>query len=118
MKVYVAGNPKLSKRKIREFMRRLEASGHIISYDWLKHWNADLTRQQAALLDQSGVKTADCFVLFDAESGFAMYTELGMALAYDKPVIVIKPCYKQLFFSHPNVRFVSNSGEAFKIINQ
>lgn len=118
MKVYVAGNPKYSKRKVREFMRRLESHGHVITYDWVANYTKTNYRT-AAMNDRLGAIAADVLVLIDnPNGGYGMYTELGMCLANsNKYAIVVRPYYKQIFYELPNCMCVSNTGEALKLID-
>lgn len=118
MKVYVAGNPRYSRRKIREFMRRLEDNGHTITYDWVANYNKN-DFNAAAMNDRKGVLDADVLVLIDnPNGGYGMYTELGMCLADpNKYAIVVRPYYEQIFYELPNCLRVSNTGEALRFIN-
>ena len=97
MKVYVAGKWD-QKACVRNVVSKLESYGHTITYRWfdIEHDNDCATdlRRTYADADIEGVRTADAVVLLMDDPAYAYrgtFTELGAALALDKPVHLYNP---------------------------
>ncbi len=87
MKLYVAAKWE-DRERAREVMRQMVAEGHEITFDWTH--SEQFSPEQAAC-DMRGVKDADALV-FVAEKDLPFkgaYVEMGMALAWGKPIYLI-----------------------------
>ena len=88
MKVYVAGTWE-NKVFVKEMMNAIEAAGHEITVDWTKHVKSD-DAVAYAYEDMNGVLSCEVFVFVDpATMSRGKYTELGMAIAAGKSIIVL-----------------------------
>lgn len=117
MKVYVAGNFR-ERERIRAVMDELERAGHVITHDWTGEGVTlpQRSRQEIAIDDIQGVRDAEALVLVDAERGWGMYVEMGVAVALGLPIVVIQPLYDQVFYSLPQVKKVDSSAEAVEFL--
>jgi len=89
VKVYLAGSWE-NRHKIRKMMDRIEKAGHIITTDWTWHDSDNpATLTDYANGDYLGVKRADVLVLDGETRSSGKMTEFGMAIAWNKPVILI-----------------------------
>jgi nucleoside 2-deoxyribosyltransferase len=91
MKVYVASSLELKNHNLINYVcNRFKAAGVSITHEWLSH---GLVTDQATLKDCcekeiNGVKDSDIvFMLFPARNG--THVELGIAIAQDKPVVLV-----------------------------
>jgi nucleoside 2-deoxyribosyltransferase len=124
MKIYLAANPGknfINRQSVIDMMDEIKNAGHTITHDWVSHrpeTPEDMTahRVNAAIKDVEGVREADCLILIDDEFRGGIYTELGVALACYKPVVVVAPKYNMIFFSHPLVKIVNSLKEVLEII--
>lgn len=105
MKFYVAGKFE-DKERVRLAQRCIEAAGHEITHDWTM---AEAIGGRAeAEDDMEGVKDADAllFVNVDPDLLYAgSLVEIGMALAWDKPVYFINTQHmaQNVFYHLPGV---------------
>lgn len=121
MKLYVAGNPNdsdgIGAMRITHTMRQLRNAGHEITHDWTREvLNPRPSRRSIAEADVRGVEAADALVLVDADRGWGMYVEFGIAVARRIPIIVIEPRYHQVFYSLPQVRLVMDVDGAIEAL--
>jgi len=119
MKFFVSGKIGV-EGDAKEVMEALRTAGHEITFDWtavehLKPYDekAEACRM-AAVVDVSGVKEADVFVIIPHERGIGMYIELGIAINSEIPIRVVvnswlKSCTRFLY--HPLVKRVSGVQE-------
>lgn len=97
----------------------LEARGHSITYDWTEHGSVKHESQtriaEVAHLEAMGVHHAD-FVVVLLPGGRGTHTELGLAIAYGKPVFVHAHDHREFFaqddrtcafYHHPQVAQVT-----------
>jgi hypothetical protein len=74
--------------RVKEIVERL---GHVVTYDWSVHgavWSEGVERiREVAIDEMCGVYEADV-VLVVLPGGRGTHVELGMALAWNKPVIL------------------------------
>jgi hypothetical protein len=127
-KAYVAGYF-LHKDKVREVQNALREQGWDISFDWTNEdasgkTGADLKAyaRECATKDLKGVWRADMLVLLhETEGGCGMWTEMGMALICNMPVVVIGgnvpvspglEMLRNIFYYLPLVTVVDTLGEA------
>jgi nucleoside 2-deoxyribosyltransferase len=92
MRVYVAGSS-AEREAVAEDIRRLEASGITVTYDWTKSpgWSRTLSQQECieqARTDLDAVRDADVFWLRLGEKSEGAHAELGYAVALHKYVLV------------------------------
>jgi len=125
MKVYVATKfeeATLAKRT----MEALEVDGHSITHDWTGENSSGKEGEElrkyllkCALADLNGVKDCDVLILLNHPHGKGMFTELGMALAFGKKVIVYAPeRANNIFFSLPHCTLVQTIGEAIELVQK
>lgn len=106
MKIYLAARFAL-KDKMREYADVLKEDGFEITSTWNYGGEDDLTMSEIAKLDETDVERADILVCFSepfgsANTGGGRHTEVGMALALGKTVIICGPL-EQVFHWHPDV---------------
>lgn len=123
MKIFVSGKIGVHDT-VQQAMRALEKRGHQITFDWtliehLRPYEENAaTAARAATLEVAGVKRADLLVMFVHERGVGMFVEFGVALALDKPVVVIGlPPARTMFFFHPLVKRAHDFSEALSIVD-
>lgn len=105
------------------------SKGIEISHDWTSETWAGVTgsvlevrRRQTALAGYEGVKTCDYFILLRHKQGCACYTELGMAIALGKKVIVCdspepsEPGPYNVFYALPEAKCVEGFFQALQHI--
>lgn len=106
MKIYVAA--KFEEGPLaHETMEKLKSMGHLITHDWTKENDSGLSgaelakyRNKCAMADVNGVRDADLLFLINHPNGKGMFTELGIALAHKKPVIVVDRSKANNIFLH------------------
>ena len=130
MDIYVAG-----KTDDWERVRRIQETvtvelGHEITHDWTEKIEQDGedvglkaddgSRREWADDDQLGVKRADLVIVcVDFEGLCGTLIELGMALAYDKSVIVVgEPERNSIFFSHMNIMHVAHEDDVVSALSE
>lgn len=113
VKIYVAGNPK--EHDLAGIIRRFEAAGHEITFDWT-NLPPGMSRTQIAEADLAGVKAADVLVLIDPKQGWGCYVEMGYALGLAKRVLVVAPEYMQIFFHLRQVHVVQTVDTALEVL--
>jgi nucleoside 2-deoxyribosyltransferase len=103
--VYVAGKFE-DKEQIREVQRKFREAGFEISHDWttedgtgMEGAELDTYMAQCAKNDFFGVLQADFVVIMNHAKAFGTMTEMGLALAWGKPVYVVgAPIRDNIFF--------------------
>ena len=104
-KVYIAARFNERDRLLREVARPLARAGYEITSSWLSYpkGSSPLGAEELAVQPELGtehaitcmsdVKRADTVVVFTAQpsSTGGLHTEVGMALAWGKPVYVVGP---------------------------
>lgn len=103
MRIYVAA-PFPDRDRAREVRDTLVEDGHSVTARWLDMEHTDYgTEARFATMDVADVEKADLLlVLGGPGSRGGKHTELGIALAHRKPVIVIGEA-EQVFHHHPLV---------------
>jgi hypothetical protein len=124
MLVYVASKFENGK-VVREAFAALQADGHTISHDWTVESAEGMSGealhaylQGCAEKDLEGVERADALLLINHANGCGMYTELGIALASNKFIVVIdgkKPPHN-IFFNLAHVHHAKDLDDAIKIL--
>ena len=121
MKIYIASKFE-NKTQVQDVMGQLQAMGHEITFDWTVHDAGGKTQEElpaylsmCADQDAIGVMQADLLFLIDHPACKGAYTELGLAVAFEKPVVVVKAInspltgMKQNIFMHlPEVTHVDD----------
>ncbi len=112
MRIYVAGRFE-EKASVKVIQNMLREAGHTITFDWTNEDSSgksgkariDYLKLQA-LSDELGVQACDVFVLLHDDNCRGGFIELGMALAYEKIVIVIcgrnRP-HPVIFYHDPSI---------------
>ena len=104
MKFYVA--TRFSNRVGVERVRRvLNPLGHTITYDWTKHLtgpHTELGMGAISVYEIEGVREAD-FVVVILRGGYGTHTEMGAALALNKPVILVAGHDNMLYDTHRKI---------------
>jgi hypothetical protein len=124
MKVYVASKFENTK-VVQEAYKNLLLKGHTITHDWTLENAEGMTGealhaylQGCAERDLAGVEAADALLLINHANGCGMYTELGIALASNKFIVVIdgkKPPHN-IFFNLTHIHHAKDLGDAIKIL--
>ena len=106
MKTYLGASHHELERA-REVMTFLELAGHTITYDWTQAFKDPVKDYlKYARADIAGVYSADVVVLlFENPHPYrGTHTELGLAIAFRKPVIILgKEADKNIFSRLENV---------------
>jgi nucleoside 2-deoxyribosyltransferase len=119
MKIYLAGKWE-ERERIGEYAKRLESTGHTITWRWFDHEIPGAVPEQCAVLDKWGVEHADvCIYIFEREKAYkGTYTELGMAIAFNKRMILVGNAADRNVFAHyPLVERVKTFDEAVNCIS-
>lgn len=97
MRIYVASKFE-NTAEVRDAMSRLRDMGHEITHDWTQESAEGVAADaldefltECAVKDMYGVKTADVVLLINHKNGQGMWTELGMAIAWEIPVFFVFP---------------------------
>ena len=106
MKIYIATGYK-RREEHNEVRDALTGAGHTLTHDWTTPENRRLPACKAALADKQGIQDADLLIVL-LPGGMGTHTELGIALALGKPVLVYALDPKDLprsmiFLYHPLV---------------
>lgn len=125
MKIYVASKFEEGPF-VKKVMESLESAGHTITHDWTGESSAgkegDELKQyllKCATWDLEGVMSCDLLLLLNHPHGKGMFTEMGIALALRKPVIIVKPeVANNIFFHLPECRSVATVGDAIELIQK
>lgn len=101
MKLYLAG-PWLDRAVMPAMAKRVEDAGHTVTHKWwdvegdilkLKTENPDFDETaymtEHAVLDRDAVHEADLLIVLNSQKSEGKATEQGMAIALDKPIIII-----------------------------
>jgi uncharacterized protein (DUF2249 family) len=126
MQVYVASKFENSK-EVQEAHKAFIEEGWKITHDWTVE-NADgmtgpaleYYLRECAKKDYEGVLRCDAFVLIHYEKGAGMFTELGIALASGKTVVIIdghNPTkISNIFFHLPGICHVNTLKQAVEVL--
>ena len=91
MKVYVAGKF-TDKENIQAKMKNIEKLGCVITFDWTRFEDEDLTR--AAEKAIIGVKTCDIVIVIMDDKDYSYrgtFTEVGIAIGTNKIIFLYNP---------------------------
>lgn len=111
--VYLAA-PFTHKKEAKEVRAKLEGIGMKVVAEWLDSpstlTNDDLTNpvyadefQQMAIQDVTGINSADCLVILNLEKSEGKATEMGLAYATGRPIIVVGERSRNVFYFLPGV---------------
>lgn len=132
MRIYVASKFE-NTAEVWSVMDRLRGMGHVITHDWTREALGDRTGAEAeaylvdcAQKDMAGVETADAVFVINHPAGKGMWTELGMALAWQIPVFFVCPERAMNIFTHlPGVETFTSIDEGIagleaygKVVNE
>lgn len=120
VKVYVAAKFE-DAPMAKETMNLLEKEGFEITHDWTKEFFekpevTDELLSKCAVADADGVIGAHVLVIYPHPQGKGQYTELGITIALNRPVIAIGDA-SNVFLRHPLVMRVDTTAEALKILH-
>jgi hypothetical protein len=123
MRVYVASRySERGKARTRAAHDAFRNAGHSITHDWT-HEDDTLTGlvkdrylTECAILDYEGVVDADAFVLLVEPEMKGAWTELGMALATLRTVIIIGGTHENIFERMPEVHHCDSVDEAMRLL--
>lgn len=122
--VYLAARIR-RRDELEEYRAQLEAAGIEVTATWLtmpppSEWTDDVWAHLAEL-DRADVLRADGLVLFaepgELDGGSGRHVEFGMALALQKPIIVVGR-YENLFQRLPEVTVVPAWPSALAMLTQ
>lgn len=106
MRVYVASKFE-NVDEVHEAQEKLQAQGHIITHDWTHERPGDRTGLEleeyltdCAIKDMYGVKSADVVLVINCLGGKGMFVEMGMGIAWEKPIFVVFPDRLNNIFTH------------------
>lgn len=113
--LYVAGKWE-DREHVQGLMSALRALGHTISHDWTV-----ITQESAGAArgDLDGVFQADALVMFapTPQPWAGTWVEVGLALAWGKPVYVFGEAATCIFTLLPEVQRVSYFGELVRLLD-
>ncbi len=122
MKVYVASSNK-NRPAVRTAIAKLVTAGHVVPYDWTVHKLAEelMSEDEAhaklrgfAEQDLAGVVAADATIVLAHPLMRATHSELGMAIALGKVVVVVdaETGPFNIFYHLPQVNHVATVDQA------
>lgn len=115
-RIYLAGKWE-EHLTIKGYADQLRALGHSITCPWFElHVGPDVDLVQGSIDDYNGVKAADMVVfVFEKELPYSgAMSELGIALALEKTIIVIgSGGNRNIFVHHPAVHHVKDWQEFY-----
>jgi hypothetical protein len=124
--VYVATHFK-NQGPVKKAFELLQAAGHFITHDWTTEIAEGKTGEDLEVFlldcaerDFAGVTKADAVLVINHEHGCAMFTELGLALAFGALVVVVdgdKPPHN-IFYNLPEVVHATSLENAVEIITR
>ena len=120
--VYLAG--RYSRRlELDSYAQQLRERGWELTSQWLTGLEDDMDLEDIAVQDMWDVKEADVLIAFTEpleprETRGGRHVELGMALAWGKPIVVVGP--RENVFCHlPDVQQVDQwSGEVLDLMEE
>ena len=118
IKIYIAGKWE-ERRRIARYARTLIQKGHTITWPWYSKEPKNASASSCALKDVEGVRKADtCIFVFDKPLPYkGAYSELGMALALRKRVLIVgKDGDSCVFVHYPTNEHVRNIREAYRCL--
>jgi len=116
MKVYLASKWE-EHNHVKKYADQLRSLGHEISFPWFERHLGGTPLSLCADDDFKGVAEADvCIFIFEKELPYSgAMTELGLALAWDIPVLIVGEGGKRNVFTHHTlVRHLSSFEEAIQ----
>lgn len=124
MRIYVASSYH-RKDDVRNLILQLKRARHTITFDWTTDVDQVLTigAEAAALKDYWGVVTAEMIIVLHDDRGRGMGTELGVAVANFKKIIVVGSkiqekfgCLQRenVFYHLPGVLHIDTVDELFQ----
>jgi len=118
MKIYVAA-PWVHKADARAAKERLQRAGFTVTSRWIdfKETQAgyeypEQVMRQEAMNDVIDVREADALIYLNLAKSEGKATEMGMAIAQEKPVLVIGGKANNVFLHSDYVQHVSSLDEA------
>lgn len=119
MKIYIAGKWE-EHHVIDEYATKLEARGHVITLAWFRLHLKDVKFSQAAAEDVKGVAESHaCVFIFERVLPYkGAFAELGMAIAWDKRIIIVGDGGDSCVFTHLlEVERVSTFDECLEVLD-
>jgi len=118
VKIYIAGKWETHEH-IKTYADKLRALGHTITFPWFERHLGDTPLPVAAMEDTRGVRESEvCIFVFQWVLPYSgAMSELGMAIALDKRVIIIgHGGDNNVFTNFPLVEHVESFEEACKCL--
>lgn len=118
MKIYIAGKWE-EHALIGTYAQRLEAAGHTITLPWFRLHLVNVDLPKAAAEDVQGVADATtCIFIFERVLPYkGAMTELGLAIAQGKRIIIVGTGGDSCIFAHlRGIQRVSTFDEAMEIL--
>lgn len=121
MKIYLGGSSD-DLQRIKDMMFALQLDGHTITHDWTAHFDEAVKDYvQFAHNDISGIHSADTIILiFEKPLTYrGTFTELGLAIAWRKPVIILgTQADKNIFSRLDNIVICYSGVDVLKLLNE
>jgi nucleoside 2-deoxyribosyltransferase len=118
MKIYVAG-PWKHRDKARIAADQLTLAGHTVISRWLREHEDSIHHvalQREAMHDVQDLEQCSAVVYLNIEKSEGKATELGMALALGKLVILVGERENNVFLHLPQIQRVDTVQEAIKLL--
>jgi nucleoside 2-deoxyribosyltransferase len=119
MKVYVAA-PWIHKEIAKNVQEFLISAGHVVTSKWVDtpdhDQNACDTMQAEAIMDREDVRKAEVLVLLNLAKSEGKATEFGMALAWEKPCIIVGKQEGNVFYHLPGVQMAKDLDEVLALL--
>lgn len=129
MKIYLAARFG-DKMQMRDVRTRLQDAGHEVTSQWIDvehsddkaHTVTDEDRVRFARMCIDDVLRADALVTFscerkDSQIGGGRHVEFGVALSYDKIIVVVGPKGEHIFHYLPQVTMCDNIEAAMEYLS-
>jgi nucleoside 2-deoxyribosyltransferase len=127
MKVYLAG-PWIARYSMPHYAQTIRDAGHTITHEWWRydgegeHKEDEKFLEQCAKNDVDGVKNSDIVIVWNTAKSEGKAVEQGLAIAYEKPIVVItpgeKPASNIFHYLRGNYTHVRSLPEAINTIKE
>lgn len=119
IKIYLAGKTQELK-KITQYANILRSKGATITRAWFEKEDETTSETEIAIEDTRGVREAEtCIFIFENKLPYAgAFTELGMAMALNKRVIIVgNGANNNVFIHFPLNEHVDTFEDALKLLD-
>lgn len=121
LRVYLAA-PWVEREKAKEYAAQLEAAGCEITHPWWNYEGEDQDKETPEFLedcankDVNGVATAHVVVVVNSVKSEGKAVETGMAIAWNKPIVLIGKKSLNIFYNLASIHKVDTLEEAIDFI--